>query len=277
MKRYVKNAMIEMLVVACGGLIAPIVMAAEKAAPAHPATPAASHAVTAPAAPHAAASPAAGHPTATSGAGAAKSTTAQAGATKAGVQPKTNMVSRPPTAGASAAGGTRSSASHGEPGKAGGPSPQAAASHGWASGGDHPAAAKDARGVEHGHSEVARGHEAGAEREAHAKVEERERHEGMHGERVGFHGRDYAHFNEHDRALWRAGRWHNEMHDGRMGWWYEADGVWYNYPRAIYPYPTYVAGPIVVQETVVAPPQVVVIPAPMPPQIVVVPPAVVVR
>lgn len=58
-----------------------------------------------------------------------------------------------------------------------------------------------------------------------------------HGE---FYGHDYAHFTPHDQALWHSGAWRHEERDGRYGWWYVVDGIWYFYPEPIYPFPTYV-------------------------------------
>jgi hypothetical protein len=59
-----------------------------------------------------------------------------------------------------------------------------------------------------------------------------------------FHG-DIGHFHEHDWALWRGGRWHHVAHDGRLGWWWVAGGVWYFYPAPVYPYPDPYAPPVV--------------------------------
>jgi hypothetical protein len=66
------------------------------------------------------------------------------------------------------------------------------------------------------------------------RVEERH----WHGDIRVFHERDYAH--------WRAGRWHHVYHDGRWGWWWVVGGLWYFYPRAIYPYPDPYTPPVVV-------------------------------
>lgn len=63
-----------------------------------------------------------------------------------------------------------------------------------------------------------------------------------------FHGRDFHHFNDHDRAIWRGGRWVHDWHDGRYGWWWLVGGFWYFYPEPIYPYPTYVPPAVVVQQ-----------------------------
>ncbi|MDR3515940.1 MAG: hypothetical protein P4M00_08995 [Azospirillaceae bacterium] len=67
----------------------------------------------------------------------------------------------------------------------------------------------------------------------------------VHG---GFYGRDYYHFGPRDHALWMRGRWLNDWHDGRYGWWWITGGYWYFYPVPVYPYPTYVPPAIVVQQ-----------------------------
>lgn len=43
------------------------------------------------------------------------------------------------------------------------------------------------------------------------------------------------------RVAWDGGRWRHEMHDGRMGWWWDVGGVWYFYPQAMAGPPTYVS------------------------------------
>jgi hypothetical protein len=65
-----------------------------------------------------------------------------------------------------------------------------------------------------------------------------------------FHSRNVRDFDERERARWGAGRWHNDWHYGRWGWWYDVDDVWYPYDRPVYPYPDSVAE-IVVPDTVV--------------------------
>jgi hypothetical protein len=67
-----------------------------------------------------------------------------------------------------------------------------------------------------------------------------------------FHGRDLRRFSLDERRLWLSGGWIHEFHNGRYGWWWVVDGVWYFYPQPIYPYPTYVAEP---EAVVNAPPQ----------------------
>jgi len=55
-----------------------------------------------------------------------------------------------------------------------------------------------------------------------------------------FYGRDYAHFTPREASLWRGGAWRREFHDGRFGWWFIVDGIWYFYDRPVYPYPTFI-------------------------------------
>ena len=53
----------------------------------------------------------------------------------------------------------------------------------------------------------------------------------------GWHG-DIARFHEQDWGIWRTGRWTHQRHDGRLGWWWVAGGLWYYYPSPVYPYPS---------------------------------------
>jgi hypothetical protein len=83
-----------------------------------------------------------------------------------------------------------------------------------------------------------------------------------------FHTRDVRRFDVQEREHWRTGRWHNDWHYGRFGWWYDVDDVWYAYPAPVFPYPLVVA-PIVVEEAVgpvpdAPPPRAVVGLAPLP-------------
>jgi hypothetical protein len=64
-----------------------------------------------------------------------------------------------------------------------------------------------------------------------------------------FHTKDVRRFDVREREHWRTGRWHNDFHSGRFGWWYEVDDVWYAYPAPVFPYPLVVA-PIIVEEAV---------------------------
>jgi len=48
---------------------------------------------------------------------------------------------------------------------------------------------------------------------------------------------DIARFHEHDWHVWRGGHWTHGRHEGRLGWWWVAGGLWYFYPVPVYPYP----------------------------------------
>jgi hypothetical protein len=52
-----------------------------------------------------------------------------------------------------------------------------------------------------------------------------------------WHG-DIHRFHEHDWNVWRGGHWIHGRHDGRIGWWWVAGGLWYFYPAPVYPYPS---------------------------------------
>jgi hypothetical protein len=56
-----------------------------------------------------------------------------------------------------------------------------------------------------------------------------------------FHTRDVREFDRHEFARWHDGHWHNSWHDGRLGWWWQVDDVWYWYDRPVYPFPLVVA------------------------------------
>ncbi|HZR87516.1 MAG TPA: hypothetical protein VFB02_11960 [Bradyrhizobium sp.] len=43
------------------------------------------------------------------------------------------------------------------------------------------------------------------------------------------------------RLAWEGGRWRHEMHDGRMGWWWDVGGVWYFYPERMDGPPAYIS------------------------------------
>lgn len=55
-------------------------------------------------------------------------------------------------------------------------------------------------------------------------------------------------FHVHDYNHWRGGYWYNGPHDGRLGWWWIVGGMWYFYPRPIYPYPDPYTPPVVIVE-----------------------------
>ncbi len=40
-----------------------------------------------------------------------------------------------------------------------------------------------------------------------------------------------------DLDRWRGGYWTHGDYDGRWGWWWVVNGLWYFYPRPVYPYP----------------------------------------
>jgi hypothetical protein len=69
-----------------------------------------------------------------------------------------------------------------------------------------------------------------------------------------FYGRDYRHFSPREVTLWHSGRWHHEFRDGRDGWWYDVDGIWYFYPEPIYPYPTFIPDVVYIPEEEYDPP-----------------------
>ena len=58
------------------------------------------------------------------------------------------------------------------------------------------------------------------------------------------HG-DIRRFHEQDFRRWRAGRWVQGRHTGRLGWWWVVGGVWYFYPAPVYPYPDPYLPPVV--------------------------------
>lgn len=72
---------------------------------------------------------------------------------------------------------------------------------------------------------------------------------------------DIRYFHVHDYPHWREGHWYHGDHDGRLGWWWIAAGMWYFYPTPVYPYPDPYTPPVVVE------------PAPAPPVTTVPPPA----
>jgi hypothetical protein len=54
-------------------------------------------------------------------------------------------------------------------------------------------------------------------------------------------GRNFAGHPYRGRVAWEGGRWHHEMHNGRMGYWWDVGGVWYFYPQPVEGPPTYVS------------------------------------
>ena len=56
-----------------------------------------------------------------------------------------------------------------------------------------------------------------------------------------FRQRNFGGHAYHGRLAWEGGRWRHEMHNGRMGWWWDVGGVWYFYPQPMDGPPTYVS------------------------------------
>ena len=79
---------------------------------------------------------------------------------------------------------------------------------------------------------------------------------GGHGSagRYEFHGRSFSTLRPSERAHWARGEWRHVLHNGVFGWWWFLDDDWFFYPEAIYPYPTYIAPMLTVQEAPVVPP-----------------------
>ena len=68
--------------------------------------------------------------------------------------------------------------------------------------------------------------------------------QGPQGARVArgnFPQRNFGGHPYHGRLAWGGGRWRHEMHNGRMGWWWDVGGVWYFYPQPMDGPPTYVS------------------------------------
>jgi len=80
------------------------------------------------------------------------------------------------------------------------------------------------------------------------------------GEQVGvargpeFHGRVFSSLRPEERQHWATGEWRHVWHTGALGWWWFLDDDWYFYSKPVYPYPTYIAPLLSVQETPETPP-----------------------
>jgi len=59
------------------------------------------------------------------------------------------------------------------------------------------------------------------------------------------HHGDIHSFHDHDYDHWRGGNWFHGLHDGRNGWWWIVDGLWYFYPTPVYPYPDPYTPPVI--------------------------------
>ncbi len=58
----------------------------------------------------------------------------------------------------------------------------------------------------------------------------------------------------HGHLAWEGGRWRHEMHNGRMGYWWDVGGVWYFYPQPMEGPPTYISDVEVVDDGYGPPP-----------------------
>ena len=68
--------------------------------------------------------------------------------------------------------------------------------------------------------------------------------QGPQGQRVvhgNFPTRNFAGHAYRGRVAWQGGRWRHEMHNGRLGWWWDVGGVWYFYPQQMDGPPAYVS------------------------------------
>jgi len=63
----------------------------------------------------------------------------------------------------------------------------------------------------------------------------------------GWHG-DIRAFHERDIQRWRGGRWYRGAYRGHFGWWWIVGGVYYWYPRPVYPYPDPLVPPVYVEQ-----------------------------
>lgn len=61
-------------------------------------------------------------------------------------------------------------------------------------------------------------------------------------------GASVERFAGRDLEAWRGGHWFHGAREGRFGWWWWADGLWYWYPEPVYPYPLVVADTYVPDE-----------------------------
>lgn len=74
-----------------------------------------------------------------------------------------------------------------------------------------------------------------------------DRHDHSHDHHEFWQGNIHR-FHEQDFDTWKNGRWVRARHSATFGWWWVVNGVWYSYPKAIYPYPDpYIPPTILVQ------------------------------
>jgi hypothetical protein len=128
--------------------------------------------------------------------------------------------------------------------------------------GGHEIGGREMGGHEAGGRELSRDDPARAHGrfDEHTRNPERERDIArLHGH--DFHVRDVRYFNDHEWHEWRGGYWNHDYYDGRFGWWFDVDGVYYPYLAPIYPYPLEVA-PLVYDQVPADPPPVGIAPLP---------------
>ena len=65
--------------------------------------------------------------------------------------------------------------------------------------------------------------------------------QGPHVVHGNFPQRNFGGHPYHGRLAWGGGRWRHEMHNGRMGWWWDVGGAWYFYPQPMEGPPAYVS------------------------------------
>ena len=53
--------------------------------------------------------------------------------------------------------------------------------------------------------------------------------------------RNFAGHAYRGHLAWEGGRWHHQVYNGRMGWWWDVGGVWYFYPQRFDGPPGYVS------------------------------------
>src|SRR6185437_10645872 len=65
--------------------------------------------------------------------------------------------------------------------------------------------------------------------------------QGAHVAHGNFPVRNFGGHAYHGHLAWQGGRWRHEMHNGRLGWWWDVGGAWYFYPQPMDGPPTYVS------------------------------------
>ena len=65
--------------------------------------------------------------------------------------------------------------------------------------------------------------------------------QGAHVAHGNFPARNFGGHAYHGHLAWEGGRWRHEMHNGRLGWWWDVGGAWYFYPQPMEGPPAYVS------------------------------------